>query len=152
MHPEPLTEPDVTLASYPARATQFLSKRVGSSCSPVDQTDSDAGGPPPLLHRHYPASPLLRGGPPLKRRFGTFGLAGPPLGPFPFASPLRFSSSARKPGGESRPLYTGHRRTKKKVAVLLVPGQCNDPGFDVVRMVLRCVCRGSFSLVSLPLT
>ena len=65
LHPEPLTEPDVTLASYPARATQFLSKRVGSSCSPVDQTDSDAGGPLPLLHRHYPASPLLRSGPSL---------------------------------------------------------------------------------------
>ena len=52
--------------------------------SPVDQTDSDAGGPPPSLPKHYLGSALLRGGPPLKGRFGTFGLAGPPLGPFPF--------------------------------------------------------------------
>jgi len=31
------------------------------------------------------------------RCIGTFGLVGSPLVPFPFASPTRFSSSARKP-------------------------------------------------------
>jgi len=63
-HPEPLTEPDVSLSAYPARATLSVETRW-FLLSPVDQTGSDAGGPPPLLHRHYPASPLLRSGPSL---------------------------------------------------------------------------------------
>jgi hypothetical protein len=34
---------------------------------------------------------------------------------FPLASPTRFSSSARKPGLESRSLYTGHHTDSKQV-------------------------------------
>src|SRR5689334_2130592 len=97
LHPEPLTEPDVSLSTPPARATLSAETRR-FLLLPVDQTDLDAGGPPPSLHRHYPASTLLRGGPPLKERFGTFSLAGPPLGPFPFPSPpqvLKFPTKAR---------------------------------------------------------
>jgi len=43
------------------------------------------------------------------RCIGTFSLVGPPLVPFPFTSPARFSSSVRKPSSGSRLLYTGHR-------------------------------------------
>src|SRR5947209_2362042 len=84
-HPEPLTEPDVSLSAYPARATLSVETRW-FLLSPVDQTGSDAGDPLPSLHRRYPASTLLRSGPPLRERLGTFGLTGPPLEPFPFAS------------------------------------------------------------------
>src|ERR1017187_6882099 len=76
---------------------------------PVDPYDPDAGDLLPSLHGRYPASALLRSSPPLIWRIGTFGLAEHPLVPFPLPSPARFSSSVRKPGIDSRLLYTGHR-------------------------------------------
>jgi|GEM_PF-3780901 len=66
-----------------------------------------------LLHGHYSASVLIRGSPPLHRRISTFGLAGPPLVPFPFAPPIRFSSSVPKPRLESCHLYPGHHMASK---------------------------------------
>ena len=65
-------------------------------------------------------------------RIGTFGLAGLPLVPFPLASPIRFSSSIRKPEIESRPLYTGHRMASKPVSSMLFPELAGNPGFDAV--------------------
>src|SRR4051812_3017570 len=112
-HPEPLTEPDVSLATHPARAT-LSAETPWFLLLPVDQTDPDAGGPLPSLHRHYPASTLLWGGPPLKGRFSTFGLAGQPLGPFPFASPLEVLGVPYASPEESHAPYTlRHRRTKR---------------------------------------
>jgi hypothetical protein len=49
------------------------------------------------------------------RRIGTFGLAGPPLAPFPFASPARFSRSVPKPGLESCHFYAGHHMASKQI-------------------------------------
>ena len=50
------------------------------------------------------------------RCIGTFGLGFSALVPFPLASPARFSSSVRKPGLESRSLYTGHHMDSKQVS------------------------------------
>ena len=82
-------------------------------------------------------------------RFGTFGLAGLPLVPFPLASQTKFSSSVRKPELESRLLCTGHRTANKQVSSVLFPEMAGNPGFGVIRVVFRCVVRGSFAFVSL---
>jgi hypothetical protein len=42
------------------------------------------------------------------------------LVPFPLASPARFSSSVRKPGLESRSLYTGHHMDSRQVSSMLL--------------------------------
>jgi hypothetical protein len=68
-HPEPLTDPCVTVSSHTARATPGkLPPSVttaGFLLLPVDHTSRDADGPSPLLHGHYPVSSLLRDSPPL---------------------------------------------------------------------------------------
>ena len=68
-HPEPLTDPDLSLSAHPARATLGKlppSARTGRFLLlPVDQIDPDAGDPPPSLHGHYSVSSVLRGSPPL---------------------------------------------------------------------------------------
>ncbi len=55
--------------------------------------------------------------------------------PFPLTSPIRFSSSLRKPGLESRLLYTGHRVIGKQVSSTLIPELKDNPGFDAVHGV-----------------
>ena len=68
-HPEPLTEPDVSLSTYPARTTlegcRLPPRLVGSSCCQLTLIDLHVGRLPPSLHGNYPASPLLRSSPPL---------------------------------------------------------------------------------------
>jgi hypothetical protein len=115
LHPEPLTEPDVNLSAYPARATPErlppCGKTVSSSGFPVDSISPGvtcplrSTGVTPVRRYYEAVRPC--------RCFGTFGLVGRPLVPFPLPSPPRFSSSVRKPGLESRPLYTGHRTASK---------------------------------------
>src|SRR5712691_10176122 len=68
-HPEPLTEPCMTVSSHTARAIPGkLPPSVptaGFLLLPVDHTSRDADGPSPSLHGHCPASSLLRDSPPL---------------------------------------------------------------------------------------
>src|SRR5437870_8471929 len=68
-HPEPLTEPCVTISRHTARAIhRGLPPSATTSrflLLPVDQVDHDANGPPPSLRGHYSASSLLRDSPPL---------------------------------------------------------------------------------------
>ena len=71
------------------------------------------------------------------RCFGTFGLAGPPLAPFPLAPPNRFSSSAPEPRPESRLLYPGHHMDGNQVSSMLFPEKMSLPGFDVIRCISR---------------
>ena len=66
------------------------------------------------------------------RRIGTFGLTGPPLAPFPFAPPNRFSSSIPEPEPESRHLYPGHRIASSQVSAMLFPGVTERPGFGAI--------------------
>jgi hypothetical protein len=66
-HPEPLTDPDLTLSRHPARATERRLppsvKNWSSSCYQLAHSDVD--DLLPLLHGHYPVSSLLRSSPPL---------------------------------------------------------------------------------------
>src|SRR6202166_4463491 len=71
------------------------------------------------------------------RCFGTFGLAGPPLVPFPLAPPNRFSSSAPEPRPESRLLYPGHHMDGNQVSSMLFPEKMSLRGFDVIRCISR---------------
>ena len=66
-HPEPLTDPDVTLSRHPARATERrLPPPVENWAPPVASwLTPNVGDLPPSLHGHYPASSLLRSSPPL---------------------------------------------------------------------------------------
>ena len=115
-HPEPLTEPDLNLSIHPARAThrrlpssvdtnRFLRLPVDLSLPPRVTRPLRSTGITPLPRYYEAVRPWLA------HRY--FGLAGPPLGPFPLASPTRFSSSVRKPRSGSRLLYTGHRMDSK---------------------------------------
>src|SRR5271156_770407 len=95
-HPEPLTGPDVSLSTHPARATNLKATafRPNMRAHPVASwPDSDVGDPPPSLHDHYNRFITTTGQSVPDRCIGTFGLMGSPLAPFPLTPPIRFSSS-----------------------------------------------------------
>ena len=99
LHPESPTDPDVNLSIHPARATQRRLppsiKTRSSSGFPL--TPPRRGWPAPFAPRELPRFFAITKQCAPDRCIGTFGLVGSPLVPFPFASPTRFSSSARKP-------------------------------------------------------
>src|ERR1700746_2754093 len=85
-HPEPLTDPDVTLSCHPARATGEgcrLPPRIGAP--PVASWLAPNVGdlPPSLCERYTRFITITEQSAPL-RRIGTFGLAGSPLVLFPW--------------------------------------------------------------------
>src|SRR6267143_404876 len=98
-HSEPPTDPDVNLSIHPARATQRRLppsiKTRSSSGFPL--TPPRRGWPAPFAPRELPRFLATTKQCAPGQCIGTFGLVGSPLVPFPFASPTRFSSSARKP-------------------------------------------------------
>jgi hypothetical protein len=115
-HPEALTDPDMNLSIHPARATarrlppsaktsRFLPFPVDLSFPTSVACPRRSTGITLLLHYHGQSAP--------SERIGTFSLGVLPLAPFPLPSPARFSSSVRKPRGESRRLYTGHRMASR---------------------------------------
>ena len=123
-HPEPLTGPDVSLSTYPARTTfegcRLPPRPAGSSCSQLTLSISTlvtcslrSTGVTPLHHYYGAVRPW-----PAHRYFRPRGST---LVPFPLPSQTRFSSSIRKPRLESRLLYTGHRLASKQVSARLVP-------------------------------
>src|SRR5262249_43518298 len=64
-HPEPLTEPDVSLSTYPARTNArrlppSIDQRGSSRCRLTRANGDDL---PPSIRERYPASSLLRGSP-----------------------------------------------------------------------------------------
>jgi len=79
----------------------------------VDPLRPRHGSPAPFAPRALPRFSTTMEQSEPNRCFGTFGLAGLPLVPFPLPSPVRFSSSVRKPGLESRLLCTGPRMASK---------------------------------------
>src|SRR5690242_13080259 len=98
-HPEPLTDPDLTLSRHPARAIERRlppsAENWGSSCCQLARSDVD--DLLPLLHGHYPVSSLLWSSPPLADALVLSASRFRPLVPFPLASSARFSSSIREP-------------------------------------------------------
>jgi hypothetical protein len=89
--PEPLTDPDLSLSTHPARATlRKLPPSVEISrflLLPVDQIDPNAGDPPPSLHGHYSVSSVLRGSPPLTGALVLSASRGYHLRLFPYHRP-----------------------------------------------------------------
>ena len=121
-HREPLTEPDLNLSSYPARATH--GRLPSSSDTELLRLPLARISPGSLLSSllgSYPEATLLRSSPPLTCASVLSALQDYRFVPFPFASQIKFSSSARKPRFESHPLYTGHRTASKEVACMLFP-------------------------------
>jgi hypothetical protein len=151
LHPEPLTGPDVSLSTYPARATfegcRLPPRPAGSSCCQLTLIDLHAGRLLPSLHGNYPASPLLRSSPPLvcasvlsASRFCRLCL-------FPYH---------RKPGSQvpyESPDWS-HASCTPDIAwpVSRFPPDCsrNWQATPVLMssLVFRCVIRGSLALVS----
>jgi hypothetical protein len=132
-HPEPLTDPDLTLSRHPARATAEscrLPLRIGAP--PVASWPTpNVGDLLPSLHGHYPASPLLRSSPPLAGALVLSASRLEPLVPFPFPSPAKFSRSARKPSRGSRRLHAGCRSGGLMPSPELFPEDGSTPGSDI---------------------
>jgi hypothetical protein len=84
-HPEPLTDPDLTLSRHPARAiARRLPPAIEVGFLPLPVAPAANGDDPlPSLHGHYPASPLLRSSPPLTGALVLSASRLPPLMPFP---------------------------------------------------------------------
>ena len=99
-HPEPLTDPDLTLSRHPARATArrlppFL-ENWSSSCCQLGSLPTSVTCP--LRSTGItPASSLLRSSPPLAGASVLSASRLEPLVPSPLTSPVRFSRSIRKP-------------------------------------------------------
>jgi hypothetical protein len=116
-HPEALTEPCLTVSGHTARAIHGELPPPGHGRSVPPVTGLRARRPLRLTKSFTTrmARPLRSTGitrfmatteqSAPARCFGTFGLAGHPLAPFPLAPPSRFSSSAPEPKPESRLLY-----------------------------------------------
>ena len=128
----------MTVSGHPARATH---RRLPPAADPVGLLPLPVGPggagewPAPLAPRALPRFPATTAQSAPGRRLGTFGLAGPPLGPFPFTSPARFSRSARKPRLESCPLYAGRHLASQQAPARLLPGHTLDPGFGVIAVL-----------------
>src|SRR5438093_13538780 len=99
-HPEPLTDPDLNLSIHPARAIdRRLPPSVELRAPPVASwPDSSSMTRPLRATTITAASSLLRSSPPLSGASVLSALRLAPLGPFPLASPARFSRSLQEPG------------------------------------------------------
>src|SRR6202048_1565660 len=75
-HPEPLTEPDLTLSRHPARATaRRLPPSIENRVPPVaGWPEQNGDGPLPSLHGHYTRFIATTEQSAPARRIGTFGL------------------------------------------------------------------------------
>jgi hypothetical protein len=129
-HPEPLTDPDLTLSRYPARATaRRLPPSVenwSSSCLPVGSLPTSVTYP--LRSTGItPASLLLQSSPPLAGASVLSASRLEPLVPFPLPSPARFSRSAREPSRGSRRLYAGCRSGSLMPSPELFPEDGSTP-------------------------
>src|SRR6266566_410542 len=84
-HPEPLTEPDLNLSAYPARATHEDCRLPPiSSSSGCPLTRISTGDLLPLLLGNYPGSTLLWSSPPLDCALVLSALRGFRLRLFPY--------------------------------------------------------------------
>src|SRR6266566_7924206 len=84
-----------------------------------------------LRSQAYPASSLLRGGPPLSGASVLSASRLEPLVLFPLASPARFSRSVEEPGRASRCLHAGCRSVSIRTSTELIPEVGPAPGFDI---------------------
>ena len=132
-HPEPLTDPDLTLSHHPARAIdRRLPPSVGCQAPPVASWPDPTSMTCPLRSTSItPASSLLRGSPPLSGASVLSASRLEPLVPFPLASPVRFSRSVQKPGRASRRLHAGCRSAGIRTSAELIPKEGSPLGSDI---------------------
>ena len=154
-HPEPLTEPCVTVSS--TRLVPSIEScrppplPVGSSCCQLARLTMTR------MACHFAQRTLLRfiattGQSAPALRIGTFGLAELPLVPFPLPPLNRFSSSVPEPGSESRHLYPGHHMASKQVSAMLFPESGGAPVLMPSVDLFRGLTSGSLAFVSLTHT
>jgi hypothetical protein len=117
-HPEPLTEPDLTLSRHPARATaQRLPPSIEHRFLPLPVDPSQmANDPLPSLHGH-PASSLLRSSPPLAGASLLSASRFEPLALFPWHRRLGSHVPYKSTTGIADP-----QRMKRQVSFFLEPG------------------------------
>ena len=149
-HPEPLTDPDLTLSRHPARATERrLPPPVENWAPPVASwLTPNVGDLPPSLHGHCPASSLLRSSPPLPdasvlsasqfrclylfpwhRRTGS---------QVPYESPNESHASYTPDTAWPISRFPPHSSWSSSATPVLMPPKA-----------FRCVTRGSLALISL---
>ena len=155
-HPEPLTDPCLTVSRHTARAIHEScrppSKPPGSSCRQLTHYGSDVDDLPPSLHGHYSASLLLRGSPPLSVASVLSPSWFRPLVASPLASTPGFPRSVQSPLPGSAHLYAGCRSVRKQVAPELIPRSSNYRGFDIVLTIFDTRYGGSLSVLFLEVT
>src|SRR6202021_3996136 len=106
LHPEPLTDPDLTLSRHPARAT---ARRLPPSVENWRLLLLPVGSLPTAMTcllrstSITPASSLLQGSPPLSGASVLSASRLEPLAPFPLTSPARFSRSIQVDHRHCRP-------------------------------------------------
>ncbi len=136
LHPELLTDPYVTVSRHTARATlkraAALRQQLASSSRFRLAHGRGRDGLPPSLNRHYSASSLLRGSPPLDVASVLSPSWFRPLVTFPLAATPRFPRSAQLPLPGSAHLYAGCRSVRKQVSPELIPRFSDDRGLDIV--------------------
>ena len=142
-HPEPLTDPCLTVSRHTARAIpescRSPPKPAGSSCFQLAHYGSSADDPPPSLHGHYSASSLLRGDPPLDAASVLSPSWLNPLAAFPLATTPSFPRSLRSPLPGSAHLYAGCRSAHKQAPSELVPRSSNYRGLDIVLAIFDTI-------------
>jgi len=121
-HPEPLTDPCLTVSHHTARAIPESCRPppepAGSSCFQLAHCCSSADDPPPSLHGHYSVSSLLRGGPPFDVASVLSLSWFNPLAAFPLTTTPSFPSSLRSPLPGSAHLYAGCRSARTSTVEL----------------------------------
>jgi len=141
-HPEPLTEPDLTLSRHPARATaRRLPPSIETSGSSRRRlTRANGDSPLPSLHEHYARFIATTKQSAPGRRIGTFGLAVGAAcalyGAF-FVKEFRhadasfivhqFLCSIRKPVPSSRPALRPCRRAQELSRLAVAPTSWHAP-------------------------
>jgi len=152
-HPEPLTDPCLTVSHHTARAIpescRPLPKPAGSSCFQLAHYGSSADDPPPSLHGHYSASSLLRGDPPLDAASVLSLSWFNPLAAFPLATTPSFPRSLQSPLPGSAHLYAGCRSARKQAPSELVPRSSNYRGLDIASALFDTKNGGSLSVLFL---
>src|ERR1700682_1574162 len=155
-HPEPLTDPCLTVSRHTARAIHESCrpppKPAGSSCRQLAHYGFGVDDLPPSLHGHYPTSSLLRSSPPRGVAFVLSLSWFLPLVASPLASTPRFPRSVRRPLLGSAHLYAGCRSARKQVPSELIPRSSNYCGFDIVLAVFDTRNGGSLSVLFLEVT
>src|SRR5215831_17669457 len=130
-HPEPLTDPYVSLSTYTARAT---ARRLPPSVEQGAHPGKPVGPNQPRWPASFAPAPLqrlhlLRGSPPLSGASVLSASRLEPLAPFPLPSPARFCRSVPEPGRASRRLHAGCRLGSIRTSPKLIPEVGSTPGF-----------------------